>query len=104
MEQIKSNTKIEDDTPALKLKDKPQGVDYVKIFVEENDDIPPTGLFLSHNGDAFMLMAGVDVMVPPKILEILDHAVMQTAIINPVTRQVDGWRTRARFPYRIVRD
>ena len=75
----------------------------VRIMLEENDNIPPTGLFIGHNGTSYMLRPGREVDVPPHILEVLDNAVMATGIVDPDTRKVVGYRQRLRYPYRMIR-
>lgn len=72
----------------------------VKIWLEESDEIPPTGLPLGHNGTAYVIKPGEEVEIPEFLLEILDHAVMSSAVLDPQTRQVVGWRDRLRYPYR----
>jgi hypothetical protein len=72
------------------------------IILEENDEIPPTGQFIGHNGDGFLLKPGEAAHVPNKILEILDHAVTSTPVVDPTTKRVIGHRDKMRFPYRRV--
>ncbi len=74
----------------------------VRIVVEENDAIPPTGLPLQHNGRAIVIKPGEVVEIPEPYLEILDHAVMSVAQVDPQTQQVVGYRDRLRYPYRRV--
>ena len=74
----------------------------VWIHLEENDDIPPTGLYLGHNGTGYLIKPGEPVSVPSFLLGILDAAVMTASITDPVTRQVIGHRERIRYPYRLV--
>jgi hypothetical protein len=74
----------------------------VRLVVEENDSIPPTGLFLGLNGIGYLLRPGEEVEVPLGVKEILDHAVMSTPQMDPSTQQVIGYRERMRYPYRLV--
>lgn len=72
----------------------------VKIILEENEAIPPTGLPLQHNGRAIVIMPGEIVEIPQEYLEILDHAVMSSPVVDPQTKQVLGYRDRLRYSYR----
>ena len=74
----------------------------VRIILEDNDGIPPTGLFLGAQGVGYMLKANMPADVPASIIGILDTAVMSTPIVDPETMQVTGYRDRLRFPYRVV--
>lgn len=89
--------------PSSKVKKAAKGMpDTVWIQLEENEEIPPTGLFLGHNGHSYLLKAGEPVPVPAHIIEILDHAVLSMPVTDPTTKQVIGHRERMRFPYRRV--
>lgn len=72
------------------------------VILDDNDDIPPTGLFVGHNGTGFLIQTGVPVPVPNHVLQILDDAVMDAPIINPADRKVMGYRPRPRYTYRRV--
>jgi len=74
----------------------------VSIVLEENDDIPPTGLYVGVNGVGYLLRPGETIDVPQGVVEALDHAVMEMPHIDPQTQQVVGWRKRMRYPYRRV--
>lgn len=74
-----------------------------RIILEENDEIPPTGLFLSVNGRGYMILPGVEVDVPDFLIEVLDHAEKMVPVQDPQTGQVTGWRKRLRYNYRVVR-
>ena len=72
------------------------------VQLDDNDDIPPTGLFVGHNGIGFLIQAGVPAFVPEHVLGILDDALMDAPVIDPKTRQVIAYRPRPRFTYREV--
>jgi hypothetical protein len=72
------------------------------VVLDDNDDIPPTGLFVGHNGVGFMLQTGVPAFVPEYVLGILDDAIMDAPVIDPKTRQIIGYRPRPRYTYREV--
>ena len=86
-------------TPVVRKKE-----ETVKIMLEENENIPPTGQYISVNGRSFILRAGEEVLVPRTLLNVLDDAVMSTPSVDPVTMQVMGYRNKSRFPYRIIND
>jgi hypothetical protein len=73
------------------------------IIVEENEDIPPTGLPIGHNGDTFLVKPGEPVEVPERILNVLDDAIISVPVREPGTQRVIGHRERMRFPYRRVK-
>lgn len=73
----------------------------IKIVLEENDNIPPTGLFIGINGQSFMLRPGEEASVPASVVAVLDDAVEE----NPRTDangNVLDYRKKLRFPYRMV--
>lgn len=72
------------------------------IVLDDNDDIPPTGLFVGHNGIGFLLQSGVPAYVPDHVIQILDDAVMSSPLQNGSTQQVTGYRDRPRYTYRRV--
>lgn len=74
----------------------------VRIVLEDNDQIPPTGQFFGHNGRGFMLRSGEEAAVPPEIINILNDAIWDAPIVDPATRQITGYRKRLRFPYRVL--
>ena len=91
-----------EDRPKVQ-KAKPVGMPTtVRIILEENEVIPPTGLFIGHNGRGYLLRPGEPVNVPAPIIEILNNAVMSTPQMDPQTLQVIGYRERMRYPYRVL--
>ena len=74
----------------------------VRIVLEENDNIPPTGQFFGADGKGFMLKPGMEAVVPLSIINILNTAIMSVPQIDPATKQVTGFRDRLRFPYRVL--
>lgn len=75
----------------------------VRILLEENDEIPPSGQFIGVNGAGFLLKPGVEVDVPDSIIEVLNNAVKSKPVIDPETRRIVDWRNALRFPYRVIR-
>jgi hypothetical protein len=74
----------------------------IRIVLEQNDNIPPTGQFFGLNGKGYMLKPGLEADVPPGIVSILNDAVMSVPNIDPNTKQVVSFQDRLRFPYRII--
>lgn len=73
-----------------------------KIRLEENDDIPPTGLFVSHNGRGYLIKVGEEVDIPNHVLEILRNARIDTPVVDPQTRRVIGYRPRMKYPFTVL--
>jgi hypothetical protein len=71
------------------------------IVVEDNPDIPPSGLPLSVNGDVCVLMPGEPVHILGRYLEVLDHAITSVPQQDS-SGKIIGHRQRHRFPYRTV--
>lgn len=90
---------LDDDTKKVLKK---AGVTYTRIILEEHSDIPPTGLFLGHNGRSYVIQPGVEVDVPDFLLGVLDDAVMSAPVIDEKTRKVLGYRERRKYNYRKV--
>ena len=74
----------------------------IRIILEENDDIPPTGQFIGVNGMGYILRPGEPADVPISVIGVLDAAITSVPTVDPGTRQVVGYRERLRFPYRRV--
>lgn len=73
----------------------------VKIILEENDNIPPTGLFIGINGRSFLLRAGEEVEVPVEVVEVLNDAVEDVPRTDGNNNVLD-YRKKMRFPYRLA--
>jgi hypothetical protein len=78
------------------------GIKTTRVIIDQTDAIPPSGLFVAHNGRTFMIQAGVEVDVPNFIIQVLNDAIMTQAVTDPETSRVIGHRNRLRFPYRVV--
>jgi hypothetical protein len=76
--------------------------DRVKIVLADNDDMPPTGLFIGLNGVGYLLKPNLPAVVPLGLVGILDTAVAAAPIVDPLTQQITGFRDRLRFPYRVI--
>ena len=72
------------------------------ISLEENDNIPPTGQFIALNGRTWILRPGEACEVPMGLVNVLNDAVMDVPNVDPITKQIVGYRKKLRFPYRIV--
>ena len=93
---------MDDDTPKVQqaASSKAQGMpETIDITLHENDHIPPIGLFISHNGRTFILKPGEKVTVPRVVKTVLDDAIISQPVVNPDTRQVEGYRSMPRYPY-----
>lgn len=73
-----------------------------RIVLEENDNIPPTGLFVGDNGRGYLIRPGEEVEIPPGVMEILSNAKTSVPTIDPQSLQVIGYREKLMYPYRIV--
>lgn len=73
-----------------------------RIVLEENDNIPPTGLFVGDNGRGYLIRPGEEVDVPSGVLEILQNAITSVPTIDPQSLQVIGYRSKMMYPFRVV--
>ena len=73
----------------------------IRIMLEENDNIPPTGQFFGVNGRGYILRPGEEADVPEAIVNILDDAIMSVPYTDG-GGTVLGYRDKLRFPYRVI--
>lgn len=75
----------------------------VWIILAKNPDIPPSGLFIGHNGVGYNLKAGKKASVPEFLLDVLDNAVVKRPVVGDNGR-ITGYEDSPRFPYQVVRE
>jgi hypothetical protein len=88
------------DAPVVVKRKAPTRPETVRLILEENEEIPPTGLFVGLNGRGYLIRPGEEVTVPYGVAEILEHAVTSVPQMDPQTRQVVGYRDRMRYSFR----
>ena len=91
------------DAPAPRVAGKkPDTRPRVRIRLEENDNIGPTGQFFGYQGVGYMLKPGLEADVPAALIDILNNAIMEVPQVDPNTLQITGFRKKLRFPYTVV--
>lgn len=73
-----------------------------RIILEESEHTLLGGQHFGLNGRTWKIRPGYEVDVPLGIIEILNNAVEERAVIDPLTGRIIGYRKRMRHPYRIV--
>lgn len=101
-DDVELGSNIPDDTPKVIKRKSVEKPASMKIVLEENEEIPPTGLFVGLNGRGYLIRPGEEVEVPSGVVEILEHAITSVPQVDPQTRQVVGYRDRMRYPFRRV--
>jgi hypothetical protein len=74
---------------------------YQRIVLEENESIPPTGLFIGHNGKGYLLKPGEEANVPVEVIQILRESIISVAQTDG-SGTVIGYRDRSKYPFRMV--
>ena len=82
---------------------KKEGPKRTKIILQKNSDIPPSGLFIGHNGVGYNLKPGKEADVPDFLLNVLDDAVVRKPVMGDNGR-VARYEDSPRFPYQVVRN
>jgi hypothetical protein len=75
----------------------PQEEKRVRIILEENDEIPPTGLYVGVNGKGYLIKAGEEVSVPESVIEVLKNAIKDKPIME--SGRIVRYRKASRFPF-----
>jgi hypothetical protein len=73
----------------------------IRIILDDNDEIPPTGHPVSVNGKMYILKANEEMDVPEEVAHVLDLAVMSVPVFGE-NQKVVGFRDRPRLPYRVI--
>lgn len=74
---------------------------YQRINLDENESIPPTGLFIGHNGKGYLLRAGEEANVPTEVIQILRDAIVSIPQTDG-SGTVIGYRDRPKYPFRVI--
>jgi hypothetical protein len=74
----------------------------VSIILEDNDDIPPTGLYVAMNGDGYRIPKGSPCRIPKFLKQVLDDATVSVPVTDPNTGQVIEWRNKQKYAYRMI--
>lgn len=98
---IESNKVIDEPVQRKKVAGSKNTERRVRIILEENDEIPPTGQFLGHNGVGYILKPGKEALVPAKLLNVLNDAIRSVPITDG-SNTVIGYKDKLRFPYRVL--
>src|SRR5271166_2734932 len=77
--------------------------DRVRIILEEQRGIPPTGQYFGLQGIGYILKPGVLADVPVGIVDILNHAIEAEPVVDDETQKVVRFRNKLRLPYRVLR-
>lgn len=102
-EDLELGSNLEPETPKKRAKKAPIGMpERTWIILEENDEIPPTGLFVGVNGTGYLVKPGEPVSVPACVIDVLNNAITTMPVTDPATKRVIGHRERMRFPYRRI--
>lgn len=81
---------------------KPKSEKLYIINIGLGNDNEPVKQFVGANGRDFLIERGKDVKVPKSVLEVLDHAVMGVAEVDPMDNTKTIVVERKRFPYTVV--
>ena len=75
----------------------------VRIILEDNENIPPTGLGVGVNGRHYIIRPGFRVDVPKSVVGVLRDAIIAAPIVDALTKKMSGTTRRMRFPFRELR-
>ena len=74
----------------------------IRVRIEENPAIPPSGLFVGLNGRGYLIRPGEEVNLPVGVVEVLKNAVESAPVLKAGTNQIIGFRPRMRYPFTVV--
>lgn len=73
----------------------------IRIILDDNDDIPPTGHPVGVNGKMYILKPNEPMDVPEEVVHVLDLAVQSVPVFG-ADQKVVAFRDRPRLPYRVI--
>jgi hypothetical protein len=74
----------------------------VTIVLEDSADIPPTGLFVGHNGTSYIIKTGEVVSVPAGVMGILRDAIVMKPVLGFNNKFNGATKRTQRFAFQVL--